>query len=102
MIEGLKIEIGSAELGEHITTRASFHEGKAKFYTEQVTNLKAGGIREQAMSNDPVSSLEASAKQHRERGAFFRFMAEHLIPDETYQLDESDLGRLEIVSRYYG
>jgi hypothetical protein len=102
MIEGLKIEISSAELTDHISARAEFHEGKAAFYDEQVSALKAGGVGAIAQSNDPVSSLQGSARQHMERSAFFRFMAEHLIPDETYRLDESDLGRLEIVSRYYG
>jgi hypothetical protein len=38
---------------------------------------------------------------HREKAAFFSFLAEHLIPGETYRLTEDDLARLEFVSRYF-
>lgn len=102
MIEGLKIEIESTELRDHLDGRAAHHESKMRFYDEQVRNLKAGGVGAVQMTNDPVHSLENSAKQHRDRAAFFRFVSDHLIQNETYRLDESDLGRLEIASRYYG
>jgi hypothetical protein len=52
------------------------------------------------VSNDPVGSLQESANRHGEREAFLTFMAEHIVPDETYRLTEQDLIRLEIVSRY--
>lgn len=102
MIEGLKIQIDSDELEAHLNMRVEYHEKKMTFYDEQVRSLRAGGVAAGHQSNDPVHSLEGSAKQHRDRASFFRFMADHLIPNETYQLDESDLGRLEIASRYYG
>lgn len=102
MIEGLKIEISSEELEDHLDARAEYHEQKMNFYDEQVRNLRAGGVGAIAQSNDPVNSLQASAKQHKDRAAFFRFVSDHLILNETYRLDESDLGRLEIASRYYG
>ena len=102
MIEGLKIDIEADELKAHLDSRAEYHEGKAKFYGEQVASLKAGGVGAVAQSNDPVSSLQSSAKQHKDRAGFYRFMSEHIILGETYRLDESDLGRLEIVARYYG
>jgi hypothetical protein len=102
MIEGLKIEIPTRELREHIEARAQYHRDKAEWYAGQVSNLRAGGLAEQRhMSNDPVSSLERSEQDHREKCAFFSFLAEHLIPDETYRLTEADLSRLEFISRYY-
>jgi hypothetical protein len=66
-----------------------------------VANLRAGGVRPEGLSNDPVSSLERSAKDHQEKAALSSFMAEHIIPDEEYILDEKDLACIELVSRYF-
>ena len=101
MIEGLKIEIPTEELRAHIEGRARHHREKAEWYEGQVRNLRAGGLSEHHVSNDPVSSLERSEDSHRERAAFFSFLAEHLIEGETYRLTEDDLARLEFVSRYF-
>jgi hypothetical protein len=101
MIEGLKIEITSDELRVHILARAEHHRERATFYEAQVSNLRAGGLTaERGVSNDPVGSLNHSATQHRNKTAFFAFLAEHLVPGETYRLTENDLERLEIFSRY--
>lgn len=98
MIEGIKIELSSKELRDHLLERVSYHDGKRAFYEGQVASLRAGGVNEQAVSNDPVSSLEMSARRHSERADFFSFMADHLI-DETYRLSESDLTRIEIIGK---
>lgn len=100
MIEGLRIEIKSAELATHLQMRATYHLERAKWYSGQVEALRSGGLRPEAVTNDPLSSLERSMKEHQERAAFFLFMADHLVPDETYRLTESDIGRLEFVARY--
>lgn len=102
MIEGIKIDVSSDELRDHLQARANYHDDKQAFYSTQAQSLKDGGIRsEAAVSNDPVNSLEQSARSHGEREAFFRFLAEHLVDDETYRLSEQDLTRIEIVSRYF-
>jgi hypothetical protein len=102
MIRGLKIEIPTQELREHIEARAQYHRDKAEWYAGQVRNLRAGGegLGEYHASNDPVASLQRSEHSHQERCAFFSFLAEHLIADETYRLTEEDLSRLEFISRY--
>lgn len=100
MIEGMKIRIDSEELQKHLEERATFHKAKADWYQQQRDALLAGGERAQGVTNDPVSSLEASARQHAERAGFFSFLADHVVLDEMYQLPESDLTRLELVSRY--
>jgi hypothetical protein len=100
VIEGLRIEIGSAEIQEHLRERASYHRERRRFYERQVASLREGGLRAGRVSNDPVGSLQESANRHGEREAFLRFMAEHIVPNETYRLTEQDLIRLEIVSRY--
>jgi hypothetical protein len=100
MIDGLIIQVSSAEIEEHLRERASHHQERRMFYERQVASLKEGGLRAQRVSNDPVGSLQESAHRHGEREAFLRFMAEHIVPDETYRLSEQDLIRIEIVSRY--
>jgi hypothetical protein len=101
MIEGLKIEIPTAELRAHIEGRARHHRDNAEWYEGQSRNLRAGGLAESHVSNDPVSSLERSEQNHRDKAAFFSFLAEHLIAGETYLLMEDDLARLEFISRYF-
>lgn len=101
MIEGLKIDVPSDELQKHLEERAQHHREKADWYQSQRDALVAGGERQQqGVTNDPVSSLEASTRSHRDRSAFFAFLADHVVLDEMYRLPESDLTRLELVSRY--
>jgi hypothetical protein len=100
VIEGLKIELSGGELHEHLEGRAEYHAERATFYENQSMTLLAGGVMEGGASNDPVSSLQSSARSHREKQGFFKFLADHLMVIETYRLTEQDLIRLEIVSRY--
>jgi hypothetical protein len=102
MIEGIKIEMTTAELKKHVISRAAFHTTKAKWYAKQGTSLRSGRSDMPNMSNDPVSSLERSREDHEKRAAFFSIIAKHLVPSETYRLNESDLTRLEFASQYFG
>ena len=101
MIDGIKIDVKSDELRAHIQMRAIHHDNKAKWYNDQIRGLKSGGIAESGNSNDPVGSLQNSMRNHQEKFALFQFMADHIVPDEVYRLAESDLSRLEFVSRYF-
>jgi hypothetical protein len=101
VIQGVQIELTTEQLRDHIAARAEHHRGRAAWYGAQVRQLHAGGVREQRVSNDPVSSLEGSQEEHQRKAALFAFLAEHLIPDETYRLSEHDFTRLEFVDRWY-
>lgn len=100
-VEGLKITIGSEELKEHILERAKYHRDRAEFYDKQGASLEQGGLSSSLTSNDPVGSLKKSSEQHREKSAYYSFMAGHIIPNEEYILSEGDLSRLELASRYF-
>lgn len=100
MIDGLKIDVTSLELADQLNRRAEFHAEKIKWCARQVEALEGGGLEHHAVTNDPIHSLENNKRNHENRYAYFRFMAEHVIPGETYRLSESDLTRLEILSRY--
>lgn len=112
IIEGLKIQVSSEELEQHLRDRAAHHAARREFYLGQARNLDSG-IHEleldeeaeaMAFSNsgrgDPRQSMRAAAKTHEERQAFFTFLADHIVQDVTYQLTESEFLKLEYVSRY--
>lgn len=104
MIEGIKIDMTTDELRKHVEERAAFHGKKADWYASRAADLQ-GGIAEHGNlsnhSNDPVSSLVNSSKTHQERATFFKVIADHLVPDETYRLSQQDLAQLELFSRYF-
>jgi hypothetical protein len=100
MITGLCIDVSAKELREHLAARSRHHESKAKWYKSQAAALTKGGAAT-GLSNDPVRSLEESEQRHRQKAAYFRFMEQHLVKDETYRLSQEDLGQIELASRYY-
>lgn len=100
MIEGLCIDVSAKELKKHLGARAEYHAKKAAWYKNQSKALNEGGAGT-GMSNDPVRSLQASAQEHREKSAYFRFMEQHLVKNEIYRLSQDDLSQIELSSRYY-
>ncbi|MFQ5930762.1 MAG: hypothetical protein ACE5MK_13800 [Acidobacteriota bacterium] len=108
MISGLKIRISGTELHEHLLKRAEYHKDRAEHYKKQADSLKEqGGVKPvdpirslREFRQDPLSSLQDSAKEHTEKYGYFKFLADHLVTDEAYELNEHDLVKIEIVSRY--
>lgn len=107
MIQGIKIQISSKELKTHLNDKVKLHKEKEAFYNAQVKNLEKGveqNVVDESLynnaSNNPVSTLQQSAKKHKQRAEFFQFIADHLV-NEDYELTESDLTKLEIISGMY-
>src|SRR5438445_766388 len=100
MIEGVRIEITSDELWQHLVKRETYHREKEAWYRGQVESLMKGGVGPTGASNNPIESLERSRQEHESKMQLFEFMAGHVIPKEVYRLSESDLARIEIISRY--
>ncbi len=99
-IEGLRIEVTSQELWQHLVNRETFHRKKAEWYAGQVQALSAGGVQATGATNNPLESLERSRLEHQAKAELFEFMAGHVVRDTTYRLSEQDLARIEIISRY--
>jgi len=91
------------ELKAHILKRADDHTEKARRYERDVTALRNAGVENEprATSVDPIRQLDHKIKEHKDKAAFFRFMAKHLVDGEIYRLSESDLSRLEIAAMYF-
>lgn len=100
MITGICIDVSAQELKEHLAERVDYHDKKASWYKTQAQALSKGGAAT-GMSNDPVRSLEDSEQRHCEKAAYFKFMEQHIVKNETYRLSQEDLGQLELASRYY-
>lgn len=101
MVEGLKVRLSTEGLKRLLEERVEYHDTKEQWYSSQIENLKAGGLRPMvAATNDPVSSLETSKEQHKSKAVYFQFLADNLIPNEQYVLSNDDLLRLEIVNRF--
>lgn len=96
LIEGFKIDVPGQELKHHLMDRATYHSDKGQEYAEQARGVAALQAPSGA-SNDPVSSLQQSARQHSDKANLFLFMANHVLTDATYRLSERDLAYTEIV-----
>jgi hypothetical protein len=103
VIEGLKVELKTEELRAHLETRAQHHE---KREAEFAAEVKRVGDAMEGMGpghSTMGEGLKGAAKRHRDEHAskatFFALLARHLVEGEVYRLDDSDLSRLEFLSR---
>ena len=100
MIEGLRFDVTSEELKVHLEKKLRHHRERVAFYKDKAQALQAGGAEPAGYTGgDPVQSLREKAAQHQNRVELFDFLRGHLIPGETYRLEENDLLKLEIISR---
>lgn len=119
MIKGLRYQFTTEQLATHMKARADYHEGRSTEKERELYELqkavdivkKAGrtttttvaAMSKFANSNyhfdpvDQVDQLETDIKDHRNKALVFRTLAGHLFAGATYDLDENDLRRLEIV-----
>jgi hypothetical protein len=96
MIEGMKLRISSDDLRAHLREREEYHRGRQEFYAGQGRQLTEAGEQPQNLTNDPVKAMTDRAAHHRGRADAFATWGRYLIPDEVYQLDNSELSRLEM------
>lgn len=107
MIQGLHIEMPTAKLAEHLMARSTYHAKRREHYlAEYKRTTEQDIVGEEEMDADEgftntanyggrQSALQ-SAKSHRVKAAYFKFIAENLIQDEIYRLSEADLGKYEL------
>ena len=100
MIEGIKIDVPTADLRAHLEERAEHHRSKSEAYLAQAdaTEKLMDGV--QGQTNDPRAGLRSSARDHAQKAALFAFTAKYLVADETYRLSEQDLMRIEVIARW--
>ena len=119
IIKGLRYQFTTEQLRTHMTLRGEYHETRASEKERALPELrkavdivkaagKTAASNVAAMSKfsnstynfdatDQVEQLETDIKDHRNKALVFKTLATHLVPSATYDLDENDLRRLEIV-----
>lgn len=101
MIEGLKLDFTSEELKQHLNKKVKYHRERSRFYGEKAQALHEGGAEAAQFSGgDPVRALKDKQLDHNKRAELFEIYSSHLVND-TYRLSDSDLTRIELVSRYF-
>jgi hypothetical protein len=113
MIEGMKLTISSGELKKLLQERVVFHNEKAAMLRAEAESLapKLRGMEVAArhqgkygVSNsaqgDPAEQMAASADHHADRAVYFKFLAEHVIENETYLFTEMNLREIEVLRRF--
>lgn len=108
-IQGLKLTMTSDELKKTMLDRIKYHKDKSDFLEREIKRLEpelskfgeeAEAQGKYANSGGPGGNLngfKSSLAHHVDRVTLFKFMAEHVIPNETYILDENDLRKLEVL-----
>ena len=106
MIQGLYIDVSSDEIRTMLQDRLKYHQGKTSFYKEQLAKMqqidKALGEEARTIgktsSASPTESLESSVRKHENMTLYYKFMSEHVVPNETYRLGDGELQRLGILA----
>jgi hypothetical protein len=117
IIKGLRYQFTTAQLREHMLQRAVYHEERAVNKEGALPELQkavdivksAGKTQATAIAqmgkfsnyhfnaSDQIDQLETDIKDHHNKALVFRTLSTHLWDHATYDLDENDLRRLEIV-----
>ena len=103
MIEGLKVELSSEHLVEHLTKRRDYHRRTEAIYRRQYaeTEEEHHGVSDQFYQKGSASSIrdriKAAADSHGARAKYFDILCSHLVRDETYRLSEMELRHIEML-----
>ena len=119
IVKGLRFHFTTLQLNDHMVARAAYHESRADTKETALPELRAAvdivkaagttaATNIAAMSKfsnsnyqfdpgDQVEQLENDIKDHRNKALVFRELSNHLFAGATYDLDEADLRRLEIL-----
>src|SRR5436189_2680098 len=100
MITGLRIRIPSDDIRKHIEIRFEFHKTKADAYNHRLNSLKEIPS-DVNMTADPIAGLKSKIEEHQQKAMFFGLLAAYIVKGETYDLDVTDLTKLEYVSRWF-
>lgn len=109
MINGLQVDVKSAELKSIIKGRVDYHTDKAEAYEKQAVKLRAtiANIEEDVShgkvshGSDVSQSMDVKARDHKDKAVHFQFLLDHVIQDDVYRLGPADLQLLGIAQRSY-
>lgn len=100
MIEGLTVTVGGSELADLCRKRSYALLEFAKKNRAMVLEIDDAAVavgKGYTSSNDPREAMRQKAQGQESEAQELAFIADHLLPDESYQLDSGDLMKLGIV-----
>ncbi|TAN03148.1 MAG: hypothetical protein EPN36_14215 [Rhodanobacteraceae bacterium] len=103
MIEGLKVTVEGVELRELCIKQAEFHEQRRDKYAASAQTL--GDVVPEGANysgGDPKKALADKVSQHDNSARELRFIAAHIVPHESYLLDNLALVKLGISRSAFG
>jgi hypothetical protein len=102
-IEGLRFEVEATELKKHLLKMSKYHEEEAaerrRWETQRERTSPAQGAENSGKDGGKNREWDM-VKYHEMTATFFRFLADHVIEDETYRLTRKDLKAVEMVEEY--
>lgn len=105
MIEKLKVTVAGSEVKELAFKRVKRLREKATTTREQAKLLDGAQLQGQytghSNNTNPAKDLEKQANDFDAQADELQFIGDHLVPDETYQLDRDDLRHLGIVRGHW-
>lgn len=106
MIKGMQLHINSDEMKKILEERRDFHLKKTTFYEKNLkefTQVEESGVFDNFSNSSvhPTETLKDKVKKHKGKSEYFQFLVDHVVPSETYELSESDLTHLGIITYYY-
>ena len=111
-IQGLKLSMTSEELKKTCGDRIKYHQEKADWLGKELKRLEPelekfaddaqaqGKFSNSNRVGSAFDNFKAEFARHTDRVTLFKFMSEHIIPNETYILDENDLRKLEVLPNW--
>ena len=110
-IQGLKLQMNSEELSTTLSARIEYHGKRVEWLAKKIAELepdveqfKNDAVNQGKFSNSRVGSavdnLSQQRDHHQDRVTLFKFMVAHVIPNETFILDENDLRKLEVIGQH--
>lgn len=105
MIDGIKVQLKSADLKQHLENRAAHHETRAGHYQKEAKRfvdeeVPAEGLKSSNARN-MADQMAQSAKTHQSKAFYYAFLAKNLLAGEVYLLTPHDLTHLELVPQVY-
>ena len=102
MIEGLKVTVSGVELRKLCNAEVNRQLSRVETYRQQLANFEHAKVEAaQFTGGDPIRALKDKLHDHENSAKEMEFVAEHLVPTETYLLDWAALHKLGIVSKQY-
>lgn len=101
MIEGLHVDVPTAEIKEAFRRRAEHHTERLAVHKRQLELLMSAiDVSDRNLARgsgrSPIDEQEAKVKEHADAIAYCTFMSDHLVPGEIYRLEEGEIYKLGI------